>query len=371
MTLFGTFNDLPLADLLNLLESNKLSGRLTLTTKEGHGVVVLRDGRVIYAATNGPRETFGSLLIHRKLISPSTLSEALAKQARSSEERRLGSVLQEMGVIDEETLRKVMYEQVGKVLKELLTWRQGFLRFEPLEIPERGEIAVDAKDFLLSDGLATERILVDVMSQLSSDTDDTQDRLLLDALTGGKKIEPGRLSAENRSLKQIMTEIRSLQFTGEVTLNILRLASTMLSRGALFLHRNGGFEGLGQYGYESGGDEVESAGRIREIHVPDDEPSLFHDVAVNRETYVGPFEYRYWNVKVARELGGGVPDQVAVVPLLVNDRVHMALYGDNHPGAEPIPDLEGLEMIMLQAGLAIEKAFLEKKLRSIESGTPA
>ena len=366
MTLFGTFNDLPLADFLHLLEANKLSGRLTLTTKERHGVVVLRDGRVIYAATNGPRETVGSMLVHRRLISPSTLSEALAKQARSSEERRLGSVLQEMGVVDRETLRKLMYEQVGKVLKELMTWRQGYVRFEPLEIPERGEIAVDAKDFLLRDGLATERILFDVMSQLSSDTDDTQDRMLLEALTTGKKIEPGGLAAEGRSLKQIMADIRSLQFTGEVTLNILRLASTLLGRGALFLHRNGGFEGVGQFGYD--GDEAESAGRIREILVPADEPSLFHDVAVNRETFVGPFEYRYWNVKLARELGGGVPEEVAVVPLLVNDQVHMVFYGDNHPDAEPIPDLEGLEVVMLQAGLAIEKAFLEKKLQSVGSG---
>jgi len=367
MTLFGTFSDLPLADFLHLLDANKLSGRLTLTTKQGHGVVVLRDGRVIYAATNGPRETFGSMLVHRKLISPSTLSEALAKQARSSEERRLGSVLEEMGVVDGETLRKLMYEQVGKVLKELMTWRHGYVRFEPLEIPERGEIAVDSKDFLLRHGLATERILFDVMSNLSSDTDDTQDRLLLDALTTGKKIEPGRLAVEDRSLKQIMTEIRSLQFTGEVTLNILRLAGSLVSRGALFLHSNDGFEGVGQYGFDNGDNEVASAGKIRDIRIPADEPSLFHDVAVNRETFVGPFEYRRWNVKLARALGGGMPGQVAVVPLLVNDQVHMVFYGDNHPGGEPIGDLEELELVMLQAGLAIEKAFLEKKLRSVEN----
>ncbi len=363
MALFGTLADLPLADLVHLLEKKQLTGRLTVTNTDGHGMLVFRGGRVIYAATNGPRETVGSMLVHRKIITPSTLSEALGKQARSQQERRLGGVLLEMGVVDEATLRELMHEQVGRVMKELLRWRHGFVRFVALDIPERGEIAVDARDFLLQEGLATERVLFDIMSQLAEDADDTQDRLLLDALADGERPVPDRVATEDRSLKHIMSEIRSLQFTGEVTLNILRLASGLLARGAVFLNAAHAFEGVGQFGFDSDG-QPGSDERVRALRIPNDEPSLFYDVTEQRETYVGPLEHRYWNVKLARDLGGGLPREVAVVPLLVDDRVRLLFYGDNHPLDEPIGDLERLELVMLQAGLAIEKAVLEKKVQA-------
>jgi hypothetical protein len=365
MALYGTLTDLPLADLLHLLETNQLSGRLTVTNDEGHGVVVFRDGRVIYAATNGPRETVGSMLVHRKIITPSTLTEALGRQARSVAERRLGSVLLEMGVVDEETLRGLMHEQVGRVLKDLLQWRRGFVRFEALRVPEGGEIGVDARDLLVEEGLDTERVVFDVMSQLASDADDTADRLLLDALVSGRPPEPGSITGRDASLKRIMGEIRSLQFTGEVTLNILRLASGLLGRGAVFLRTADAFEGVGQFGLEDGGAAGSGDRRVRALRIPCDEPSLFYDVAEQRETYVGPLEHRYWNVHLVRGLGGGTPGQVAVVPLLVNDRVRLIFYGDNHPEEGPIGDLERLEVVMLQAGLVIEKALLEKRLQAV------
>lgn len=373
MALFGTLADLPLADLLHLLETNQLSGRLTVTNEEGHGVVVFRDGRVIYAATNGPRETVGSMLVHRKIISPSTLTEALGRQARSAAERRLGSVLLDMGVVDEETLRGLMHEQVGRVLKDLLQWRRGFVRFEALQVPEGGEIGVDARDFLVEEGLDTERVVFDVMSQLASDADDTADRLLLEALASGRPPEPGSIHGRDASLKRIMSEIRSLQFTGEVTLNILRLASGLLARGAVFLRTADAFGGVGQFGFEDGGAGGSGSGdrRVRALRIPGDEPSLFYDVAEQRETYVGPLEHRYWNVHLARGLGGGTPRQVAVVPLLVNDRVRLIFYGDNHPEQRPIGDLERLEVVMLQAGLVIEKALLEKRLQAVGERTGA
>lgn len=365
MALFGTLADLPLADLVHMVESNRLSGRLTLTNKEGHGVVVFRAGKIIYAATNGPRETVGSMLVHRKLVTPSTLTEALMKQAQSVEERRLGSILLDMGAVEEETLRALMHEQVGRVLKELLVWQQGFVRFEQMELPERGEIGVDAKDFLMQEGVDTERLLFDIMTQLASADADREDKLLLDALTTGRAPERVDEGAEARSLKHIMNDIRSLQFTGEVTLNILRFASNLVARGAVFLHSSNTVTGVGQFGFDGDSNETSVDERVRGIKIPADEPSVFHDVIELRDTYKGPLEHRYWNVKLARALGGGTPDEVAVVPLLVSDQVRLLFYGDNHPGGEAIEGLEQLELVMAQAGLAIDKAVLERKLESV------
>lgn len=364
MALSATLTDLPLADLLHLLATNQLSGRLTLTNKEGQAMVVFRDGKIIYAATNGARETFGSMLVHRKVITPSTLTEALKLQAESSEERRLGSILLELGAVDEAVLESVMHEQVGRVLSHLLQWRQGFVRFEQLQIPQHGEIGVDAHDFVLREGLATDRVMFEVMSQLSA-ADDGEDELLLDALAGGHRAGPASGGAtRDLGLKAIMNEIRCLQFTGEVTLNILRFASNLFARGALFLHASDAIVGVGQFGFETDSSQRPMDERVRAIRIPSEEPSIFHDVIAHRETYLGALEPRHWNLELARELGGAIPKQVAVVPLLVGDQVRLLLYGDNYPADKPIDRLEQIELVMLQAGLAVEKSVLQEKLEA-------
>lgn len=345
-------------------------------------MVVLRDGKIIYAATNGARETVGSMLVHRNLITPSTLATALKEQARSRKERRLGSVLLEMEAVDRQTLESLMHEQVGRVLEELVTWRQGFLRFEQLDIVERGEVGVDARDFVVPEGVEPERLMFDVMTDLADDgkrrVEEEEDQALTDALLRGDRAlegsEPSRGRSKSLSLKEIMSEIRCFQFTGEVTLSVLRYAAHILSRAAVFLHDSDAFLGIGQYGFESRDGRCPVTDRVRALRIPCDEPSVFYDVIERRETYVGPLEQQYWNVQLARELGGDVPDEVAVVPLVVKDRVRLILYGDNGPDPAPIRDVEELELLMLQAGLAVEKSLLEKQLqearRAIEKAVP-
>lgn len=369
MALFGTLADLPLPDLLHLLSGRRLSGRLTVTTHEGHGMVVLRDGKIIYAATNGARETFGSLLVHRNLITPSTLALALKRQAQSRKERRLGGILLEMGAVAQETLETLMHEQVGRVLEELVAWRNGFVRFEQLDILEQGEVGVDARDFVVPEGVETERMIFEVMTGSGAEGNE-EDQLLLEALTGDRQpTSKGR----GLSLKEVMQEIRCFQFTGEATLSVLRFAAHVLSRAAVFLHDSGAFTGIGQYGYETREGRCPVTDRERALRIPSDEPSIFFDVVGRREAYVGPLERQYWNVQLARQLGGEIPGEVAVVPLIVKDRVRLMLYGDNHPDDKPIEAVEELELLMLQAGLAVEKALLEKELREVRgsSGTAA
>ena len=44
----------------------------------------------------------------------------------------------------------------------------------------------------------------------------------------------------------------------------------------------------------------------------------------------------------------------------------MLLYGDNLPGGHPITSIHGLELLAIEAGLAIEKNILKEKLRSVQ-----
>jgi hypothetical protein len=375
MSLSGKLEELPLPHLLQIISNNRVTGKLSLTRRDGHGLVVFRDGKIIYAATNSARETFGNILLLRKEISASVLEEALERQGRSAVERRLGSILLEMGAIEEEVLHRVMIEQVEKVLHELFAWTSGFVKFEVLDIPERGEVAVDAADFLVAEGLPTERLVVEVMNRIQEDRGDhlesTLSALLDDTADGGAAagspigdpadVDPDRLP----TLKSLMTEIRSPAFTGEVTLGILRFAAHLVRRGVLFLHASGLVSGMGQFGIEAAGGSADD--RVRKIRVPAEEPSVFLDVIERQETYRGPLERRYWNVELSRALGGGFPTEVVAVPMVVGGRVALIFYGDDLPDGGPLPRVEELELLMIQAGLAIEKAALEQRLQALEN----
>ena len=76
---------------------------------------------------------------------------ALELQHASGEEKRLGTVLVEMGVVTHEQVEEAVRYQTGVVLTELCQWRDGYFRLEAFDIPSHGEIAVDAQDFVVTD----------------------------------------------------------------------------------------------------------------------------------------------------------------------------------------------------------------------------
>ena len=71
-----------------------------------------------------------------------------------------------------------------------------------------------------------------------------------------------------------------------------------------------------------------------------------------------------WNTYLFDQLGGDRPSEVFVGPLISEGRVVAVLYGDNLPEQKPIGDTESLEIFLSQAGLAMEKALLERRMMS-------
>ena len=59
-------------------------------------------------------------------------------------------------------------------------------------------------------------------------------------------------------------------------------------------------------------------------------------------------------------------DQVLAIPLIVDGKVALVVYGDNVPERKPIRGVDTLEIFMNQAGMALEKALLEKRLAELQ-----
>lgn len=349
MSLHGNLDQFKLVDLLQILSWGRKTGKLVLGCREGTAIVVLRDGRIVYASASTFRQTLGSLLICRGLIRDSTLAEALDQQ-RQSTDLRLGEVLVEMGALERGQIDTVVAEQIGAVISELAGWKSGSFRFERLEIADHGEL-FDQPDLELSQGVGTDRLLVGLV-----DDGIDSSRELTDL--GGFVPSSGQ-PAGVASLRRLMTEVRSPEFTGEITQSVLDQARHGFERGVLFAAGRHDFNVVGFFGVDleqEGADE-----RMRAISVPPDEPSILKDVVERRSTVAGELAQGPWNRYIVARLGGAFPSAVAAVPLTVSDRVVLIFYGEN-PVADSDEGAVELELLMNQLGLAMEKALLEKRL---------
>lgn len=355
MGLNGRLEELGLPDVFQILHLSKKSGRLVLTRREGAGMIIFREGQIIYAASDSVRDTLGNILVSQKVLTEEQLTAGLEEHHTGAEGKRLGTILVERGWITQEVLERAVRQQIERVIHEFLTWETGFFRFDPLELADEGEITVDVQDFLLRHGVNPENILLDGLKLLGERRK-----------AEGSRPTPEAAASGLTSLKRLLLEMRSPAFTGEVSLMILRYAAQHLRRGVLLMVRRDALSGLSQFGLtlpEGSPDE-----RIRDLRIPLDAPSLFKDVVESQASFVGSIPRKKANEQFLKQIGGLTPVDALAVPMLVNGRVAVVLYGDNAPEARPVGPPDSLEVLMVQAGLAMEKNLLERK---IEAAPPA
>ena len=340
MSLAGRLEEVELAELLHFLALNNRTGTINLTRHDGHGFVVVRDGRIVYAASSSIRETFGNILVCRGLVSPETVAVALEQQHAAGDDRKLGHILVAMESLTEEQLQDVVKQQTGLVVKELCRWRSGYFRFEVAPVASKGEIGVDAEDLVVADGVPTDQILLEAMARLDEEepTPESSPRAIADA-------------------------IFSPALRAETTVGLLRRAGAVVVRGLLLVVRGDEVQGAGQFGLEGSDDPDEAA---RSLRLPLDEPSVIADAVKHRETWRGSVAETPANDQLLRLLGGPRPSEAVVVPMLIREGVGLVLYGDNATALGPVGPVEDLEWALLEAGLAMERDLLEERMRAFE-----
>jgi hypothetical protein len=362
MALTGQLDNVSVGDVLHLLSSSAKSGKLTMSQPGGEGVIVLRRGKIIYAASNSLRETLGSMLLSRDLVSQEQLTHALKEQNTSDVERRLGAILVDSGVLSRNDLERVVGEQIQRVLAEFLDWKTGFFRFDRLDVPDHGEVEVGAPDFLIEQGLPADRLLLDLARQLA---DEDSDYPPLTEGENGAATQAAPPKPPLMSLKSIMAEIRSPACTSEVTTQILDYAQGLVNRGFLFSAGPQGFSLVAHFGIESASDS--NSVLVRSTKLPLGEPSILREAIARKSVYVGPLEGNAVNRELVRRIGGVWPREVLAAPLIVSGRVVLIFCGDNLPTKDLIGETEGFDLVLMHAGLAIEKALLEQRLAHAEN----
>jgi hypothetical protein len=286
-----------------------------------------------------------------------------------------------------QTLETVVRKQIEEIIYDLLAWEEGFFNFELGEIAPKDKIEIDTQEFLLKSGISAEYLLIEGTRILDERRNDEKksgtaaprptppplQKPLAEAprtsfapakeefRTRIEKEEPRR---EIATLKSMFDELRFPTATAEVTLLILRYASEVVNRAVLFMVKKDEVRGLGQFGIELRGKSPDQV--VRNIRVPLNKPSVFLTAIETRRSYLGRLETNECNTYLATELGGAVPDTVLAIPLIVDGKVALIVYGDNLPEDKPLRGTDVLEIFMNQAGMALEKALLEKRLAELQ-----
>lgn len=155
-------------------------------------------------------------------------------------------------------------------------------------------------------------------------------------------------------LRQLINELSNPNDIGQVSATILRLSAEYLDRGALFMAADDEFVGLGGFGVTGGGEAMEK--RVVQLRLTRNQPSVLADVIAAKEAHRGKMRRTPANVALIEGLGGVLPTEVVVLPIMHGNRAIGILYGDNAEHRAPIDSMTGLEIFLAQAGYAFGNA---------------
>ena len=164
-------------------------------------------------------------------------------------------------------------------------------------------------------------------------------------------------------LRNMIQELNDPSSNGQMTLLVLRFAAELMNRAVIFVVGKNYVAGLGQFGIELDGTDPEK--QVRKMRIPLNEPSIFQEVIEKRIPLKKKLKPTKWNQYLIENLGGIEPREVFVAPIISSGKVAAILYGDNVPEDKEIGDTESLEIFLVQVGLAMEKALLERMLREM------
>jgi hypothetical protein len=161
MLLKGNLTEEQLVDVLQFIHASKRSGSLTLTSEKRCGVIVFKDGDVVMATVEGSRDTLGSMLVERGIISAENISRALDAQRSPMAGVPLGQILVRMGLITNKELRTVVEDRIRNAIYDMVPWSDGEYIFNDHELTMFGDFAVPIDEIMPDVHLDTQLLIVE------------------------------------------------------------------------------------------------------------------------------------------------------------------------------------------------------------------
>ncbi len=129
----GNLNQRAFLALLVELHQKSATGSLKLERAPLQKAVYLRDGQILFAASNDPQDQLASILVDEGKLSKDQMQVA---QARVSAGNPLAKVLTELGYISQRELADAARLKVEKILTDLYGWKEGTFQFVERSLPK-------------------------------------------------------------------------------------------------------------------------------------------------------------------------------------------------------------------------------------------
>ncbi len=169
---------------------------------------------------------------------------------------------------------------------------------------------------------------------------------------------------EVQRLRDASARLRHPSSRGAVLPLVMGFARETFSRVAMFMLRDDVAVGIAQLGLADAGGPDDAA--LQLVRMPAADSAWLRTVLERRASVrAGPSDDG--DRRLATLLGAQAPREAYVAPIESGDRVVAVLYGDNLPGGAPIGDTSALEVVLHEAGLALDRAVLERALAEAET----
>lgn len=362
MSLTGTLDDFSPVEIISVLDILQRSGKLRLIHGEDEGMVVFRSGNIIYAASSGFRENLGTMLLARGLVDEGQLVEALGRQVAASEEKRLGTILIDMGALSQENLNEVILEQVIQTVAQFGHWDSGDFDFNSVHIADHGEVELKSGELWAPLGFSPNHVLL----RLAQAMDESQAEAPLSPVELGTKedsepidaVEPKEPESETpvpdetASLNDFVGELRGPQVKGELIQELLEQATQVFGRCLVFSVRQDGFRSIAQTGQCI--PKPANGSQLIEVALGRDVPSLLSRCESSGRTVMARLPEDTGDHEIVDALGGPVNDESVAMPLAVRGGTVLILYGDSLLQELPPAWAENLEGLLSESGQKIE-----------------
>ncbi|NLE43351.1 MAG: DUF4388 domain-containing protein [Chloroflexi bacterium] len=130
MALKGDLRDFSTTQLLNLINLARKTGTLSVDAGDGHAHLYFKEGKLIYATTNGQNGHLVTALRGAGKLSEKE-AQALQSQAGSRSDRELGVLLINAGRLNRAEIEAGIHSFVLNNVYRLFTWTEGAFLFEP------------------------------------------------------------------------------------------------------------------------------------------------------------------------------------------------------------------------------------------------
>jgi hypothetical protein len=174
----------------------------------------------------------------------------------------------------------------------------------------------------------------------------------------------GPRSADVQRLRDASARLRHPSSRGEVLPLVMRFAAENFSRVAMFLLRDDLAVGIAQIGLSAAGGPDDAA--LQRLRIPAAESAWLRAVCERRAPVRGA-PSNDGDRRLALLLGDAPALEAYVAPIESGERVVAILYADNLPSGAPIGDTTALEVVLHEAGLALDRAVLERALAEAET----